>query len=87
MVAEERLLAPGRPPRADADNVFVSLGPDDEDQSATDGSDRDEPVFEFGVGFVEDFEAVDARREEFAGFFEGDAVLFLVREVLVNDPR
>jgi hypothetical protein len=87
MIAEERLLAPGRPARADdADNVFVTLGPDGEDQPATDGSDGDEPGFEFGVGFVEDFEAVGARREEFTRFFEGDAVLFLVREVLVMVP-
>ena len=61
MVAEERLLAPGRPACADdADDVFVTLGPDDEDQATTDGSDGDEPVLEFGVGFVEDLEAVAA---------------------------
>lgn len=70
MVAEERLLAPCRPAcAADADDVFVTLGPDDEDQAATDGSDGDEPIFEFGVSFV-----------------EGDAVLFLVREVFFMVP-
>ncbi len=86
MLAEERLFAPGRPACADDAEVFVTLGPDDEDQAATDGPDRDEPVLDFGVRFVEDLEVVHARREEFARFFEGDAVLFLVGEVLVMVP-
>jgi len=61
MVTEERLLAPGRPARADdANNIFVTLGPDDENQPAPDGPDRDESVFDFRVRFVEDFETVDA---------------------------
>jgi len=83
VVMEECLLAPRRPARADdADDVFVTLGPDDEDQSATDWADRDEPVLKVGVSFVEDLETVDAGREELASLLEGYAVPFLVREVL-----
>lgn len=88
MVAVERLLARCCPACADdADNVFVTLGPDDEDQAAPYWADRDASVFDFGVSFVEDFVAVDVGREELTRLLEGDAVLFLLREILGMVPE
>lgn len=85
--AEKCLLCARRPACADDPNdVFVTLGPDDKDESAPDRSDGDEAIFEFGVSFVENFETVDARGEELARFLEGDAVVFLVRAVLGMVP-
>lgn len=43
----------------DADNVGVTLSPDDENEAALDGFDGDEAVFELGVELVEDFEGLD----------------------------
>jgi hypothetical protein len=84
---EKSLFRARRPACADDPNdVFITLGPDNEDQAAADWSDGDKAVFDFGVSFVEDFEAVDARREELASFLERDAVVFLVGEVLGMVP-
>ena len=85
---KETLLTPRRPARADdADNLFVTLGPDDEDHPATDRPDGNEPVFDFRMFTVEDLDVVPAGREELACFFERDAVLLLVCEVLGMAPR
>lgn len=87
ILAEECLLGARRPACADDPNdVFVTLGPDDEDEAATDWSDGDEAFFEVGVRFVEYFEAIDPRCEELAGFLERDTVVFLVGEVLGMVP-
>lgn len=72
-----------RPPsRDDAHNILLPLGPDHQDDAADDGTNRDEPVFVDGMGFVEDLQEVHSGREKLGGLLKGDSVLDLISAVL-----
>ena len=61
MRAKERLLSPVRPTGTDdPDFVILPLGPDDEDQAATDWSNGDEAILIQRMGVVEELEMIHA---------------------------
>jgi hypothetical protein len=59
----------------DANGVVDALGPDDQDRTATDRTDRDEALLRLGVPFVENLQVVDAGAEELLRFLETNACL------------
>ena len=71
----------------DTNGVLVLLHPNDQDQPSSNRTDGNEAILEHRMLVVKDLQIVDARLKEFAGFFETDAVLSLVREILRMVPR
>jgi hypothetical protein len=81
----ERSFGLARPTGADDSNrVLATLCEDDQDETATNRSDGDEPLFQVGVLGVVDLEEVDFGREERLGFPEADAVLGEVLALLLR---
>jgi hypothetical protein len=88
VVTVEILLIPRRPARADDTNrIFVAFRPYDKNETARDGPDGNEAVFEIGMSLIEDLEVIDARYKEFLGFLERDTMFLLVGAVLGLVPR
>ena len=66
----------------DAERSLVALGPDHQNDTTRDWTNRDETILVLRMLLVEDLEAVDARKQECSCFLERQPVLLLVRAVL-----
>jgi hypothetical protein len=72
-----------RPARADETHcLLIAFGVNDQNQSAIDGTDGDEPILFARVSFVEYLQVIVSAREENTRLLERDAMLLAIRAVL-----
>ena len=84
----ETALVRCRPTSADDSNdVVVALRPNNQNQTASNRSDRNEPIFVERMLVVKNLEVVDERTKQLRRFLETDAMLSLVGETFGVVPR
>ncbi len=72
-----------RPARADETHrLFFAFGVNDQNQSAIDGTDGDEPIFIVRVSIVEYLQVVASAREENTCLLKRNTMLLAIRAVL-----